>query len=98
MALARSGGGVQQTPVSMTMTAAGARMEVSRGTGLDLAVKTDALRMGTAVTGTTGPSGNLGSAEAGVTRLRAGIEGARSYTLMRRLALARVATVPRRRG
>ena len=96
LSLSRSGG-PQEAPVSMTMTAGGIRGELTRGTGLDLAVKADALWVGTSVAASHGPNGNLGAAAAGMTRVRTGIEGSRSYTLMGRVALKPILEVGLRR-
>ena len=96
MLLSRASG-PQEAPVSMTMTAGGVRSELTSGEGLDLAVKADALWVGTSVTGSAGPNGNLGTATASITRVRTGIEGSRSYTLMGRLALKPLLEVGLRR-
>ena len=77
--------GVQETPMSMAVAAAGTRAGIRRANGIDLAVKADALWVGTGIEGSSGPRGNLSAARATVTRLRTGIEGSRTYTLMRRV-------------
>ena len=92
-----TGAGRQDSPVSMTMMAAGTRGELTTGPGLRLAVKADALWVGTAIAGSEGPNGNLAAAQAAVTRMRTGIEGSRSYTLMGRLALKPIVELGLRR-
>ena len=90
-------GGAQESGVSMAMTAGGTRGELVSGPGLNLAVKADALWVGTSIAGSSGPNGNLAAAHAGVTRRRTGMEGSRSYTLVERLALKPVVELGLRR-
>ena len=92
-----AGGGPQESGMSMAMAAGGTRGELVSSPGLDLAFKADALWVGTSIAGSSGPNGNLAAAHAGVTRMRTGIEGSRSYTLMERLALKPVIEVGLRR-
>ena len=79
-----------ETGVSMAMTAVGTRGELvgSRATGgFSLAFKTDALWVGAASELLDGPTGRLNASEAGVTRVRAALEGSRGFTLGGRLSL-----------
>ena len=92
-----TGAGAQRSGMSMAMTAVGARGELGSGAGIDLAVKADALWVGTSIAGGQGPNGNLAAAHATVTRMRTGIEGSRSYTLLGRLAVKPVVEIGLRR-
>ncbi len=71
------------TDLDLMMAAAGLRgIAVDGGTdGLTLAVKADAMVVRTASDAASGPGGNLAAAEAGVTRLRLGLEGSRPFRL-----------------
>ena len=92
-----TGGGAQQSGMSMAMTAVGARGELGSGAGIDLALKADALWVGTSIAGGQGANGNLAVAHATVTRMRTGIEGSRSYTLLGRLAVKPLVEIGLRR-
>ena len=71
------------TGLDLRMGAAGLRgIAVDGGAdGLTLAVKADAMAVRTASGAVSGPGGNLAAAEAGVTRLRLGLEGSRPFRL-----------------
>ena len=77
-----------ETGLSMTMVAGGGRGEiVTNGEGFELAFKADTLWVGTRSEAVSGPGGNLDSTQAGVTRLRAALEGSQSMTFAGRMAL-----------
>ena len=92
-----TGTGPHESGITMTMTAAGTRGELISGEAFDLAVKADAMWVGTSIAGSKGPNGNLAAAQAAVTRMRTGVEGSRSYTLMGRLALKPIVELGLRR-
>ena len=75
--------GAIRTDLDLMMAAAGLRgVAVDGGEdGLTLAVKTDAMTVRTASDAVSGTGGNLAAAEAGVTRLRLGLEGSRPLPL-----------------
>ena len=71
-----------ETDMDLTMASAGLRgvvVEAPADGGPELAITTDALAVRTTSAAVRGDGGNLASAEAGVTRLRLGLEG--SYAL-----------------
>ena len=79
-----------ESGLSMAMAAAGTRGELAgsrAGGGFALAFKADALWAGTSVAGADGATGRLPASDAAVTRIRAGIEGSRSFSIGGRLAL-----------
>ena len=77
-----------ETGLSMAMAAGGGRGELMTSeTGFELAFKADALWVGTRTDAASGPSGNLVATRAGVTRLRTALEGSKSTTIARRMAL-----------
>ena len=78
-----------ESGLSMKMAAAGTRGELIAGGagGFALAVKADALWVGTATDGVDGLTGRLAATAATVTRFRTGLEGSRGYTLAGRLSL-----------
>ena len=90
-------GGPQTSATSMLMTAGGTRGDVIARPRLNVAVKADVLWVGTSVTGSKGTNGNLGAARAAVTRVRTGIEGSRSYTVLGRVTLQPIVEVGLRR-
>ncbi|MCY4503055.1 MAG: hypothetical protein OXE57_16005 [Alphaproteobacteria bacterium] len=75
--------GAIRTDLDLRMAAAGLRGVALDGgeDGLTLAVKADAMAVRTASDAASGPGGNLAAAEAGVTRLRLGLEGSRPFRL-----------------
>ena len=75
--------GAIRTDLDLWMAAAGLRGVALDGgdDGLTLAVKTDAMTVHTASDAVSGAGGNLAAAEAGVTRLRLGLEGSRPFRL-----------------
>ena len=83
MLLTRPESGPTRTSTSMTMIAGGGRNRIGRTRTMDLAVKADVLWVGTAIDGVVTSNGRLSGASAAVTRIRAGLEGARTYTLGR---------------
>ena len=83
MVLRRPGSGATRTTTSMMMVAGGGRNRIAGTTTMDLAVKADVLWVGTAVDGMASAKGRLAGASAAVTRVRAGVEGARTYTVGR---------------
>ena len=89
MRLTPDGAPALESGLSMAMAAAGTRGELVAGGagGFALAVKADALWVGTAIDGVDGPAGRLAATEAAVTRVRTGLEGSRAYTLAGRLSL-----------
>ena len=80
MLLTRPEAGATRTTTSMTMVAGGGRSRIGRTRAMDLAVKADVLWVGTAIEGVVTSSGRLSGASAAVTRIRSGIEGARTYS------------------
>ena len=78
-----------ESGLSMAMAAGGTRGElIDRGWGgFGLAVKADALWVGTSVDGVDGPSGRLAATEAAVTRFRAALQGSREFVLAGRVLL-----------
>ena len=72
-----------ETGLSMGMAAAGARGElIGNGAGgFGLAIKTDALWVGTATDGVDHPAGRMSATHASVTRMRAGLESSRETRL-----------------
>ena len=70
-----------ESGLSMKMAAAGTRGELIAGGagGFALAVKADALWVGTATDGVDGLTGRLAATAATVTRFRTGLEGSRGY-------------------
>ena len=87
--LTPQGGPALESGLSMAMAATGTRGELVSGGagGFALAFKADALWVGTSIAGVDGPAGRLNATEAGVTRIRTGLEGSRAYTLAGRLSL-----------
>ena len=75
--------GAIRTDLDLWMAAVGLRGVALDGgdDGVSLAVKTDAMTVHTASDAVTGAGGNLSAAEAGVTRLRLGLEGSRPFRL-----------------
>ena len=85
LSLTPDGAWALETGMSMAMTAVGTRGELigSRATGgFALAFKADALWVGAASELLDGPTGRLNASEAGVTRVRTGLEGSRGFTLV----------------
>ena len=82
-------GAALESGLSMAMAAAGTRGEIMTGGagGFALAFKADALWVGTAIDGVDGPAGRLKATRAGITRLRTGLEGSRSYAFGRRFSM-----------
>ena len=77
-----------ETGLSMAMAAGGGRGQILGGEeGFGLAFKADALWVGTRTKAATGPSGNLDSTKAAVSRMRTAIEGSQSMTIASRMAL-----------
>ena len=77
-----------ETGLSMAMAAAGGRGEImTSDAGFELAFKADALWVGTRTDAASRASGNLVATRAGVTRLRTALEGSKSTTIARRMAL-----------
>ena len=72
-----------ESALSMAMAAGGTRGDLVAGGagGFALAFKADALWVGTSIDGTDGPEGRLNATGAAVTRVRAGLEGSRDFTL-----------------
>ena len=88
--LTPAGGPALQSDLSMAMAAVGTRGELVGSGGADgfaLAVKADALWVGTAINGVDSPAGRLAATDATVTRLRTGLEGSRGVTFGRGLSL-----------
>ena len=75
--------GAIRTDLDLWMAAVGLRGVALDGgdDGVSLAVKTDAMSVHTASDAASGAGGNLAAAEAGVTRLRLGLEGSRPFRL-----------------
>ena len=75
--------------LSMAMAAGGLRGDLADSVvaGFGLAFKADALWVGTAIDGVTGPGGNLAATEAAATRFRTGLEASRGYRFERGLSL-----------
>ena len=79
----RTDGSTLETGVPMMMSAAGTRGGLigSRATGgLSLAFKADALWVGAASDLLDGPTGRLNASEAGVTQVRAALQGLRGLS------------------
>ena len=77
-----------ETGLSMAMAAGGGRGQIlGGGEGFGLAFKADALWVGTRTKAVSGPSGNLDSTKAAVSRMRTAIEGSQSMTIASRMAL-----------
>ena len=89
MMLTPGGGPGLESGLSMAMAAGGTRGELIGGgsVGFGLALKADALWVGTSVDGVDGPSGRLAATEAAVTRFRTGLEGSREFVLAGRVSL-----------
>ena len=78
-----------ETGLSMAMAAGGGRGEiVGNGDGFALAVKADALWVGTRTQAASGASGKLKATRAAVNRVRTAIEGSQKMTLGGRMALS----------
>ena len=78
-----------ETGLSMAMAAGGGRGEIiGDGDGFALAVKADALWVGTRTKAVSGPGGKLKASNAAVSRLRTAIEGSQKMTIGRRIALS----------
>ena len=78
-----------ETGLSMAMAAGGGRGEIiGDGDGFALAVKADALWVGTRTKAVNGPGGKLKASNAAVSRLRTAIEGSQKMTIGRRIALS----------
>ena len=80
-------GGPLETGLSMSMAAGGGRAEIAGIAGFRLAVKSDALWVGTSVKSSVGDHGRLEEATASIHRIRAALEGSRSVTFGNRIAL-----------
>ena len=77
-----------ETGLSMAMAAGGGRGQiVGGGEGFGLAFKADTLWVGMRTKAVSGPSGNLDSTRAAVSRLRTALEGSQSMTIASRIAL-----------
>ena len=78
-----------ETGLSMAMAAGGGRGELlGNGEGFALAVKADALWVGTRTQAANGTGGKLKATSAAVNRVRTAIEGSQKMTLGRRMALS----------
>ena len=77
-----------ETGLSMAMAAGGGRGQIlGDGNGFGLAVKADALWVGTHTKAVDGPGGRLAATDAAVTRLRTALEGSHALTIGNRMAL-----------
>ena len=83
-------GPAMETGLAMTMAAAGGRMRIAEtATGVALALKGDALWVGTTTEERTGAAGRLNGTEATVRRLRGALEASTKATLLlERITLA----------
>ncbi len=84
LVLTPEGQPAMRTDMDLAMGAVGLRgvaVEAPAEGGFELAVKTDAMAVRTASDAASEPGGNLAAAEAGVTRLRLGLEGSRPFRL-----------------
>ena len=84
-----------ESGLSMAMAAGGTRGElIGGGTGgFGLALKADALWVGTIVEGVEGSAGRLAASEAAVTRFRTGLEGSHDFLVAGRISLTPSAEV-----
>ena len=89
LTLTPGAGAALQSGLSMAMTAGGLRGELVDSVvgGFGLALKADALWVGTGIKGVDGPEGRLAATDATVTRFRTGLEASRDYTFQRGLLL-----------
>ena len=88
MTLNPGAGAPIETGLSMAMAAAGGRGQIlGGGEGFGLAFKADALWVGMRTKAASGPSGNLDSTNAAVSRLRTALEGSQNMTIGNRMAL-----------
>ena len=77
-----------ETGLSMAMVAGGGRGQIlGDGNGFGLAVKADALWVGTHTKAVDGPGGRLAATDAAVNRLRTALEGSHTLTIGTRMAL-----------
>ena len=77
-----------ETGLSMAMVAGGGRGQIlGDGNGFGLAVKADALWVGTHTKAVDGPGGRLAATDAAVNRLRTALEGLHTLTIGTRMAL-----------
>ena len=77
-----------ETGLSMAMVAGGGRGQIlGDGNGFGLAVKADALWVGTHTKEVDGPGGRLAATDAAVNRLRTALEGSHTLTIGNRMAL-----------
>ena len=79
-------GGPLETGLAMSMAAGGARAEIAGIAGFGLAVKSDALWVGTTVRQSVGRHGRLEQAHASIHRIRAALEGSRTVSVGNRVA------------
>ena len=82
-------GAALQSGLSMAMAAGGMRGKLADSVvgGFGLALKAEALWVGTGIKGVDGPEGRLAATEAAVSRFRTGLEASRGYSFQRGLSL-----------
>ena len=82
-------GAALQSGLSMAMAAGGLRGKLADSVvgGFGLALKAEALWVGTGIKGVDGPEGRLAATEAAVSRFRTGLEASRGYSFQRGLSL-----------
>ena len=89
LALTPQGGQTLQSPLTMRMSAAGARglLKPDTGSGMSLAFKADALQVVTAIDEVEGPAGRLAATSASVSRVRTALEAAKRFSPGGRIGL-----------
>ena len=89
LTLTPGAGAALRSGLSMAMAAGGMRSELADSVvgGFGLALKADALWVGTGIAGVDGPEGRLGATEAAVSRFRTGLEASGGYSFQRGLSL-----------
>ena len=89
LALTPQGGQTLQSPLTMRMSAAGARglLKPDTGSGMSLAFKADALQVVTAIDEVEGPDGRLAATRASVSRVRTALEAAKRFSPGGRIGL-----------
>ena len=89
LALTPQGGQTLQSPLTMRMSAAGARglLKPDTGSGMSLAFKADALQVVTAIDAVEGPDGRLAATSASVSRVRTALEAAKRFSPGGRIGL-----------
>ena len=82
-------GAALESGLAMAMAAGGVRSDLVDSVvgGFGLALKADALWVGTGIAGVEGPEGSLAATQATVTRYRTALEASRGYSLKSRLSL-----------